>query len=245
KGVIASSTVYVAGGAAKAAAADAKQQILSYTGQLLNVKPEELGLKEGRVYKKATPESGFTITEITKQAYKATEGAMTFIGRASYEDPVSAQTFAAQFAEVEVDIETGLVEIGRIVAIHDIGKAINPMVVEGQIEGAIQQGVGFALTEDPILDGKTGRMMNPNFANYMVLTSLDMPKIQTGLVESIDPTGPFGAKGVGEIALEGIAPAIANAIYNATGVRLKELPMTQEKLFKALRGKESSDEKRI
>jgi len=240
EGAAASRTLYVAGGAVKVAAADAKQQLLSYAAKKLGVQPKDLEVKNRQIYTKNNPEKGLAIGEVTREARKAKEGAIIFLGKASFEDPVSAQTFGAHFAEVEVDTETGQVEVVKMVAVHDVGKAINPVVVEGQIEGGVTQGIGYAITEEPMLDKKTGEMLNSNFATYMILTALDMPKIQTGLSEPIDPTGPFGAKGVGEPPLEAVAPAITNAIYNAIGVRFTEIPITQEKVFRALREKGAS-----
>lgn len=237
RGAFASGTLYVSGGAVRAAAADAKQQLLLYVAKKLNMKPEDFELKMGRIHMKRTPGKSLAISEVTREASEARGGATAFLGRASFENPAAAHCFGAQFAEVEVDTETGQVEVLKMVAIHDIGKAINPIVVEGQIEGALQQGIGYALTENPIIDKETGEMQNANFANYMVLTALDMPKIQIGLSEPIDPTGPFGAKGIGEPSTLGVAPAIANAIYNAIGVRFTEIPITPEKVLKALKSR--------
>jgi len=242
RGAFASGTLYVTGSAVRAAAADAKQQLLSYTGKKFHAAPEDFEIKMGRIYFKRLPEKWIALSEITKESSKAKKGAKAFLGKASFENPAAAHSFGAQFAEVEVDTETGQAEVLKMVAIHDIGKAINPLVVEGQIEGALQQGIGFALTEDPIIDKKTGRMLNANFANYMVLTTLDMPKIEVGLSEPMDPTGPFGAKGIGEPPTLGVAPAIANAIYDAIGVRFTEIPITPEKIFKALKMKKSSSQ---
>lgn len=155
------------------------------------------------------------------------------LGKASFE-PSQAPPFAAQFAEVEVDIETGQVRVLRLVAAHDVGLALNPTIVEGQIEGALHHGIGYALTEKMALE--SGVVLNPSFADYKLLTALDMPSVEALFVESLDPTGPFGAKGVGEPGLVATAPAIANAIYHAVGVRIRSLPITPEKLLRALKG---------
>ena len=236
EGAFASMTLYNAGNAVKAAVIDAKRKILLRAAEKLEAEPEALESKEGRIYIKATPEKGITYTELIREASKANWGNIAFMGEASFENTAFPPSFGAQFAEVEVDTETGQVEVLKIVALQDNGKAINPTVVEGQIEGALQQSVGYALTENPVLDKLTGKMLNPNFANYMVLTALDMPRIEVGLVETYEPTGPFGAKGMSELPINGTAPAIANAIYNAVGVRFTELPMTPEKIFRALKG---------
>jgi len=245
-GAWASRTLYMCGLAAKAAAADAKQQLLSRAAERLSVEPKDLEVKGGRVYSKLDPGKGLAFKEVTREASENRQGrALTFLGKASCGNPGFGQSFGAEFAEVEVDTETGQVEVLKIVAALDVGKAINPMVVEGQIEGAIQQGIGYALTENPILDKETGKTLNPNFANYMVLTSVDMPDIEVVLVETNEPTGPFGAKGMSEPPILGVAPAIANAIYNAVGVRLTEIPMTPEKVFKALEGKVQQRMKKV
>ena len=187
------------------------------------------------------PETGITYRELVKETNKSPGNNKTFIGEASFANTVFPVSFGAQFAEVEVDTETGQVQIIKLVAIQDNGVSINPKIVEGQIEGALQQSIGYTLTEKPVLDPKNGRMLNPDFANYMVLTAVDMPKLFVEAVEIPDPTGPFGAKGTGELPFIATAPAVANAIYNAIGIRFTELPITQEKIFMALKDAGSAD----
>lgn len=156
-----------------------------------------------------------------------------FLGRG--ESPqVNEPPFGAQFAEVEVDTETGVVRVLRLVAAHDAGRAINPTIVEGQIEGAIAQGLGYALMEHVPLDPETGSAQTLTFADYRIPTVGWMAKLEVILVEDPSPTGPFGAKGAGEMGLGPTAAAIANAIYDAVGVRLTELPMTPERVLAAL-----------
>ena len=125
----------------------------------------------------------------------------------------------------------------RVVAAHDCGTPINPMLVEGQVQGGVAMGIGMALSEDLIFEN--GRQVNPSLANYMVPTSVDVPPIEVIIVKSYDPSGPFGAKGVGEPTLVATAPAILNAIYDAVGIRLYSLPATPEKVLQALREKEA------
>jgi xanthine dehydrogenase molybdenum-binding subunit len=239
-GIFASRALYTVGNAVKAAAADAKRKILLRAAEKLEVGPEDLEFKEGRIYIRATPDKGLALIEFLREISRSKRGATVFVGEASHENMEHPPSFGAHFAEVEVDTETGQVEVLRVVAFQDNGKSINPMVVEGQTEGALAQSIGFALTENPIIDRETGEMLNPDFANYMVLTALDMPSIEVGLVETYEPTGPFGAKGMSELPISGTAPAIANAIYNATGVRLFDVPMIQEKVFKALKASQGS-----
>ena len=123
----------------------------------------------------------------------------------------------------------------NIVIANDSGRAINPMTVEGQLEGGLAQGLGLALTEDYVIDKITGNLESNDFTTYKVPSSLDVPEIELVLVEKPDPTGPFGAKGVGEASPITTAPAIANAVYDAIGVRITEMPITPEKILKALK----------
>ncbi len=138
--------------------------------------------------------------------------------------------FAAAVADVEVDVETGRVDVRDFACAIDCGFAINPALAEGQIHGAVSMGLGYALTEEMVFD-KRGRMMNANLLDYKILTAVDTPAIKAILVTTDEPTGPFGAKSVSEIPVDVVAPAIANAIFAATGVRLRELPFTPEKVL--------------
>ncbi len=140
--------------------------------------------------------------------------------------------FAAHGAEVTVDKETGEVELLNFVAAHDIGKAMNPLLLEGQIYGGVMQGIGFALYESMVL--KQGKIMNRDFLDYKIPTIMDTPDIKIKLIEKSDPKGPFGAKGIGEIGLIPVSPAIANAVADAVGVRIRELPITCEKVLEKL-----------
>jgi xanthine dehydrogenase molybdenum-binding subunit len=144
----------------------------------------------------------------------------------------SPPVYAGNFAEVEVDTETGQVNILRIVGAFDVGKAMNPGQVEGQITGGEVMGIGYAMTEDMII--QEGKVCNPNFADYRMLRSCDVPVIESVIVESNEPTAAFGAKGVGEITNVGTAAAIANAVYDAIGVRITDLPITQEKVLEGI-----------
>jgi xanthine dehydrogenase molybdenum-binding subunit len=155
------------------------------------------------------------------------------VDKDTYKGNISATYgFGAQMAEVEVDTETGKVRVLRLVCANDVGRAINPMAVEGQIEGGAQMGLGYALTEEVIV--QEGRVLNPDFLDYRLFTSADMPEIEAIIIETDDPQGPFGAKGVGEMGGTPTAAAIANAVYDAVGVRLTTLPMTPERVLKAL-----------
>ena len=153
----------------------------------------------------------------------------------AYTKNIATFAFGTQVAEVEVDPETGEVKVLKIVAAHETGRTINTTMAEGQIEGSVVQGIGYALMEKLILDN--GKVVNDGFLDYKIPNIGDIPEIETILVETDDPHGPFGAKGIGEPGLVPTAAAIANAIYHATGVRMRELPMTPEKVLKALKEK--------
>jgi len=234
QGISATRSTYVIGEAAKRAAEEARTQLKKHASKLLSVQEDDLEIREGRIYSRMQPEKKTTVAEVARTFQYLSSGAATIIGRCSYEPSGNAPPFAVHFAEVEVDIETGEVDILRIVAAHDVGKSINPYMVEAQIEGGIAQGIGYALYEELLVNKKTGITLNPNFLDYKVPTSVDIPEIDIIIVESNDPTGPFGAKGVAETGTVPVAAAIANAVYDAIGVRIKELPVTPEKIARAL-----------
>jgi len=136
-------------------------------------------------------------------------------------------------AEVEVDLDTGVVRVLRFSAAHDVGRVINRLGIEGQVEGGIAQGIGYCLSEEVKLDG--GRITNPTFTDYKLCTTTDLPELNIAFVETHDPAGPYGAKGIAESPLIPVAPAIANAVYHGTGVRFTELPLTPERVLTKLK----------
>lgn len=239
----ASRTTYIVGNAVQKAAAEAKQILLEVAAEALQVTPGGLGAQDGYIYVLGFPERRITIREVADRAQnikgRPVLGTGSFNPVTTYLDketghgkPFGAYVFATQIAEVEVDTETGEVELLKITAVHDCGKAINPMLVEGQIEGGVAMGIGFGLMEEMVVDH--GRVKNPQMTDYIVPTAMDVPTIVTSIVERPEPTGAFGAKGIGEPSLLPTAPAIVNAIQDAVGVRLRDLPVTPEKVLKAL-----------
>ncbi|MEW6228963.1 MAG: molybdopterin cofactor-binding domain-containing protein, partial [Bacillota bacterium] len=142
-------------------------------------------------------------------------------------------SYITQIALVEVDTLTGMTEVLKVTSIPDPGRAINPQGIEGQSEGGVVMGTGYALTEDTIIE--KGITMTPNFSTYMIPTSMDAPEIETIIVEEEEPSGPFGAKGIGEAVCVPITPAITNAIHDATGVWLTRIPATSERVYMALK----------
>jgi 4-hydroxybenzoyl-CoA reductase alpha subunit len=244
-GTFGSRVTFCAGNAVIKAANEAKKMLLEQAADLLEARVEDLELKEKKVFVTGSPDASVSFAQIASAVHYNKKVPLT--GHGTYNgpepgkdfDPATyvgypspALVFATHIAEVEVDPETGKVTVTDIVAAHDVGRAINPLLVEGQIEGGVVQGVGWGLMEDMVFEN--GRVLNPNFHDYKMLTIRDVPKITPILVETIDPNGPFGAKGVGECAMVSTAPAIVNAINNAVGVRIKNLPATSEKVFHGL-----------
>ncbi|OGA49851.1 MAG: hypothetical protein A3G24_02070, partial [Betaproteobacteria bacterium RIFCSPLOWO2_12_FULL_62_13] len=240
----ASRTTYVTGNAVRLAAEKAKAILFEIAGPMLGVRPEQLEAKDRKIQVKGFPQRSLPIGQVAHHAQVVM--GQPPIGSASYNPPTVAldpetgqgkpfasYVYATQIAEVEVDDETGEVEVIRIAAAHDCGTAINPMLVEGQVQGGIAMGIGFALQEEMLFDD-AGRQINPNLTNYIMPTSLDMPQIEVDIVDSYDPTGPFGAKGVGEPTSVPTAAAILNAIHDAVGVRITSLPATAEKVLAAI-----------
>ncbi|MCK6623826.1 MAG: xanthine dehydrogenase family protein molybdopterin-binding subunit [Anaerolineae bacterium] len=199
---------------------------------------------EGAIHaQRGSPKSVDLAKVVRSRHYR--EGGQVIMGEGWYDPPTklvdkdtykgnisATYGFGAQMAEVEVDTETGIVRVLRLACANDVGRAINPLAVEGQIEGGAQMGLGYALSEELIV--REGQVLNPDFRLYRLFTAADMPQIETCLIETDDPQGPFGAKGVGEMGGTPTAAAIANAIYDAVGVRLTELPMTPERVLAAL-----------
>ena len=245
----ASRSTFHMGNAVLLAAEDAKAQLLTLAAPLLRVRPEELKLGGGQVV--ADDGRQLSLAKVLSETFGAGAGAAV-LGKGVYtprnilglEDmgggPLEAfstisvfHAYAAQGAEVLVDLDTGTVRVLRVVAADDVGRAINPMTCAQQLEGAISMGLGFCLSEEYLWDDK-GRILNADFRDYTLATAPDSPQVDVFLIETAHPQGPFGAKGVGEIANSSTAPAIANAIYNACGVRIRELPMRPAKVLKEL-----------
>jgi len=248
-GTHASRTTFIAGNAAWIAANEVREKILDHAAQMLNVPANQLEMRDRQVRVRGDGK-GVAFDKVVRAMHYREDGVVVsgtgwydpptkLVDKHTYKGNISAAYgFGAQAVEVEVDTETGQVRVLKIVAAHDVGRAINPMYVEGQIEGGAQMGVGYALTEE--LQVREGRVLNPTLLDYRMPTALDMPPIESVIVETADPAGPFGAKGVGEMGGNPTAAAIANAVYNAIGIRLNQLPMTGERVLRALQEKERS-----
>jgi CO/xanthine dehydrogenase Mo-binding subunit len=223
--------------------------------EMLGIETVELEAVDHRIRSKTFPEKQVALADVASRAQivrgRPPLGSASFNPPTVPMDPETGQgkpfatyVYATQVAEVEVDDETGEVEVLRICAAHDSGTTINPALTEGQIEGGIAMGIGMALEEEMLFDAD-GRQVNANLTNYLIPTSLDMPKIEVDIVQSYDPVGPFGAKGVGEPTLVPTMPAILNAIYDAVGVRIADLPATAEKILMAIKEKERAELKQL
>jgi putative selenate reductase molybdopterin-binding subunit len=230
-GAYASSTTYISGRAVEKAARLVLQQITEVGGRMLEEKPDDLVLHGGKVCAKDGRFVTYEQVCLSSLYQKDQFQIMATASHMSYDSP---PPFAAVFAEVEVDTETGLVRVLKLVEAVDCGQVVNPQMAEGQVEGAAMQSVGYALYERMPFDEK-GRMQFRSFRDYTIAAATDVPEIVTILVPTHEPTGPFGAKAIAEIPINGPAPAIANAVAQATGVRIREIPLTPERVLAALR----------
>jgi putative selenate reductase molybdopterin-binding subunit len=231
-GAYASSTTYVSGKAVQECAVKLRGQILDAAASILKTGQGSLSAINGKV---RDPASGKEISyrEVALHALYVHDQFQPQAS-ASFTPSESPPPFIAQFADVDIDIRTGRVEVKKFVSCVDCGVPINPKLAEGQIEGAAVNGISYALWEDYSFD-RAGRMTNPSFWDYKIYTAADLPEIVTILVDSFEQTGPFGAKSVGEIGINGPAPAIANAIYDAVGIRVYDLPITPQKVWELMR----------
>ncbi|WP_198971297.1 xanthine dehydrogenase family protein molybdopterin-binding subunit [Xylophilus sp. ASV27] len=231
-GAFASHTTYLGGRAAQLAAQEIKRQLFERAAALLQAEAGELESEDGVIHVRGT---GRSISVRDAVAPRKGVPAAQLVGSATYH-PTKSYSFAAHFVEVDVDTETGQISVLQVVPVHEIGKVIHPIAAAGQIEGGIQQGIGHTLYEDYQIDMATGRSLNANFVDYKMPLSMDMPSIRTVILETApDPGGPFGAKGVGEDPIVAIGPAIANAVFDAIGVRFRHYPIKPEQVLQALR----------
>jgi CO/xanthine dehydrogenase Mo-binding subunit len=228
-----SKTVYTVGAAVLEAAQDARRQTLEIAAQELEASVHDLEIQDGRVAVRGMPSRFVTLAQIGKKGNLYMSKVPPVLGVSHPAFALQAPAFAAQLARIEVDPETGEVTLHDFVVVQDAGRAINPLGVEGQMQGGAVQSLGFALTEG-LQFGEDGRLRNPSLLDYRKLTAADLPDIETIIVEVPSPAGPFGARGVGEPPIVPAPAAIANALRDATGLRLTELPLTPERIALAL-----------
>jgi 4-hydroxybenzoyl-CoA reductase alpha subunit len=248
-GSYSSRVTFMAGNACLEAAREMKLKVNKAAAELLQVPAEQLMNRENFIFDRVNPDKRVSFEEAVVHAM-GTQGG-TLVTKGSYTPPKEAQggkfhgagvgpgvaySYSAQVAEVTVDPETGVVTVDRITAAHDCGRALNPLTVEGQIEGSVSMGLGQALMEEQIFD--QGLIMNPGLLEYRTPGILDSPEIKAIIVESAESEGPYGAKEAGEGSLAAVIPAVGNAIFDAIGVRINELPFTPDKILKALKEKD-------
>ena len=242
-GAFASRLTYISGNAVKNAATNVKQQLFDQAAEMLEANPEDLICRDGRISVKGAETKSVTVADVARARLFRHNGA-PIVGSGSFDaDSVlpdstrfgnesGAYNYGVQAAYVEVDRETGQVHVRDYVIASDCGTVIYPIGAEGQVEGGLAQGIGYALTEGLQFD--EGRPVNPNFSDYRIPSMRDMPPLKYGFADSYEPTGPFGAKGLGELNMDPTAAVISNAIFNAVGIRITTLPITPEKILRAL-----------
>ncbi|MBI2305116.1 MAG: xanthine dehydrogenase family protein molybdopterin-binding subunit [Chloroflexi bacterium] len=238
-----SATTYRAGSTVKRAAEDAREQLLRLAAEKLEANVSDLEMRGGRVYVQGSPQRGMTLAQLGRAALSAASGPILGVSSRHREAllaamkenrlTVDAPCYGTQAAQVEVDPETGQVRVLRYFACQDVGRALNPSHIEGQIHGCVVSGIGYALTEE--VRSQEGKNLNVTFADYRMPTAPDAPPLASALVEKPTLFGPYGAKGVGEPPTTPVAAVIANAIYDAVGVRVTQLPMTPERVVTAIR----------
>jgi len=234
---------YNTGNAVLKAVRQAKSSLLDYAAHEFSCPTSEgIELKDGYIGVKGDPSRYMPLADMVFQARLRGKRFISAESSTACSTPVDPETgqgapywpysFGCQSAEVEVNTETGMVRVLKVVAVHDVGKALNPTQIEGQIAGGVTQGIGFALLEE--LELNDGKINNPALSSYLIPTALDVPIIEALFVEDAECTGPFGAKGLGEPAMLPTVAAIINAIDDAVGVRITSLPATPEKILQAL-----------
>jgi putative selenate reductase molybdopterin-binding subunit len=234
KGAYASSTTYVSGGAVKKAALEVRKQILEHAALMLEIPDIDLlELKNKQVISQDGRQ--LTLEEIALSSIHQLNQHQ--IGAtASHVSPVSPPPTAAQFVEIVLDTQTGEVQVERLLMVVDCGRVINPITASGQVEGGMLQALGFALTEEMLFD-ENGNPLNPNLSDYKIFRANETPVMDVIFVQTDEPTGPFGAKSVAEISIDGVSPAMASALHDASGVWMRELPYTPERIKAALQNK--------
>ena len=246
-GTYGSRVTTLAGNAVGLACDQIREQVLHYGGEALGLPPDALKLGGGRVFARDEPDRGLTLGEVALSALFRDRDGRQIMAMAHYDAPcdlpdpetgvgdfAQSYSFGAHAVEVEIDPETGHVTVVNFVAATDCGNLVNPALAESQVEGGAAQGLGYALMEDLVCD-EDGQVLNPRLSGYRIPTATEMPPITSVWVETDDPRGPYGAKGLGEMGLVPTAAAVSNAIYDATGARLVEIPMTPERVLNAMK----------
>jgi putative selenate reductase molybdopterin-binding subunit len=229
-GAYASSTTYISGAAVVEAARQVAEQIKAVAGRMLEAPPEEIMLADRRAW--AADGRSVTLADVALDSLHH-GGQHQIMAVGSYVSPDSPPPFAAQYAQVAVDGETGQVTVEKLVMVLDCGMIVNPVTASGQVEGGMTQALGYAVCEEMVFDDE-GRLVNPRFGDYRIFAADEMPELQVRFIQTYEPTHPFGVKAVAEIPLDGVAPAVANAVLDAVGVHVRVIPLTPERVWRAL-----------
>ena len=230
-GAYASRQTYITGMAVRKAAMDVKEKILSFAQGMTGLKAETLDIKDGKIGYKHSEETIMPLSDLALKTYYDTVVANPITSDISNNARVNAFAFGATFVEVEVDMKTGKIEVIEIYNVHDSGTIINPKLAEAQVHGGVGMALGYALTEQMLFDEETGKPLNNNLLDYKLPTIMDIPDIGVAFAETSDPTGPFGSKSLGEPPTISPAPAIRNAVLDATGVAFQALPLYPQRVF--------------
>lgn len=231
-GAYASRQTYITGMAVRKAAEEIRAKVLDYAWGMTDIPAQALDIIDAWIVYRHNGEQIIPLSEVALDSYYHSVFAAPITADVTNNARVNALAYACTFAEVEVDIATGKVVVREIYNVHDCGKVINPILAEGQVHGGVSMGIGYALYEQMLFDQKTGKPLNNNLLDYKLTTTLDTPEIGVDFVETYEPTGPYGNKALGEPPAISPAPAIRNAILDATGVKVNELPLSPERLFK-------------
>jgi xanthine dehydrogenase molybdenum-binding subunit len=230
-GSFASRQTCVTGVAVRKAALEARTQVLAIAARKCGLDPEQLDLRDCAVIEKALGRTLCTLEEVAMDSYYDRIHADPIKSDVSANVRTSAMSYGATFVAVEVDIQTGKIEVLELYNVHDSGRIINPKLAEGQVHGGVSMALGAALLEQLLFDPATGKALNNNLLDYKLPTILDTPKINAAFVETLDPSGSFGAKALGECPVISPAPALRNAVLDATGVAFQKIPLYPQAVF--------------
>ena len=230
-GSYASRQTYVGGFSIAKTAGLLKQKILDYAYILTNMPPSITDIKNSMIIRTTDNRELISLSDLATEALYSLSDSRHITAESTAQIKSNAYSFGCCFAEVEVDIDMCKAKLTKIINVHDCGKLINPALAKAQVEGGMSMGIGYALSEVQLVDKKTGKVLNDNLLDYKLSTCMDHPHLETAFVENPEPTSPFGTKSLGEPPVCPVAPAIRNAIMNATGVGVNELPLRPEKLY--------------
>ncbi|SET53178.1 xanthine dehydrogenase subunit XdhA [Lacrimispora sphenoides] len=237
-GSYASRQTYVGGFAIKQTALLLKERILKYAYELTRMPSFNLDIIDGKIVRTTDGRELMTLGELSTEALYSLSHSEHLTSESTYQIKSNAYSFGCCFAEVEVDIPMCKVKLVDIINVHDCGQLINPALAEAQVHGGMSMGIGYALSEQLLIDAKTGKTLNDNLLDYKLSTTMDHPHLEAQFVENYEPTSAFGTKSLGEPPACPVAPAIRNAILNATGVSMYQIPMTSQALFKRFKEEE-------